>query len=80
MSNGYSHNTVRSIEQADSGLVGVALGQVCVRRNIPVAEVAQLLGVSRQTVYSWFAGRHSPRGDVLYRLKALTDQFSLADK
>jgi DNA-binding transcriptional regulator YiaG len=30
--------------------------------DIPVADVAIHMGVSRQTVYNWFSGVHDPQG------------------
>lgn len=36
--------------------VGVQLGRLCVRANIPAMYVAHALEVSRLTIHSWFRG------------------------
>jgi len=54
---GYSRRTAWLIKQADPKLLGVKLGVICVDRDIPVADVAEWMGVSRMTVYAWFRGR-----------------------
>jgi hypothetical protein len=53
---GYSRRTAWLIKQADPRLLGVKLGVICVDRDIPVADVAQWMGVSRMAVYAWFRG------------------------
>lgn len=57
MSKGYSTLTVREIQEANPTLLGVKLGRVCVKKDIPVSDVAEYFGVSRVTVYSWFRGQ-----------------------
>ena len=53
---GYSLETVEAIRKADGRLLGVKLGRVCLRRRMPVSEVAEFFNVSRVTVYNWFKG------------------------
>lgn len=60
MTIGYSQSLVKANKKADSKSLGVALGRVCIANNISVAEVAGELGVSRMTIYNWFAGTHQP--------------------
>lgn len=57
MSKGYSTLTVREIQEANPTLLGVKLGRVCIKKDIPVSDVAEYFGVSRVTVYSWFRGQ-----------------------
>lgn len=57
MTKGYSTLTVREIEEASPLLLGVKLGRICVKRDIPVKDVAEYFGVSRVTVYGWFRGK-----------------------
>lgn len=59
---GYSIRVAKAIEAADGNLLGVRLGRACLARDIPVTTVATILGVTRQTVYSWFFGLSEPRG------------------
>lgn len=61
MSHGYSSRLIAMNKRADKSKLGVALGRKCIALDIPVAEVASRLGVSRMTVYNWFAGAHEPQ-------------------
>jgi hypothetical protein len=54
MKYGYSLRIADLNKKADGSLLGVKLGRVCVKNNVPVVEVSTKLGVSRQTVYNWF--------------------------
>ena len=57
MSYGYSLKLIQLNKKADPKRLGIRLGKMCIKRNVPVAEVATKLGVSRQTVYNWFEGK-----------------------
>lgn len=70
MSQGYSLKIARLTEAADAGSLGVRLGRECVRRDVPVVEVARHFGVSRQTIYNWFTGSKVPRREVWDRIEA----------
>jgi len=61
MSYGYSVKLAQTNANADGDMLGVKLGNVCIRNDIPVAVVAERLKVSRQTVYDWFRGEVSPQ-------------------
>lgn len=39
-------------------MMGVALGRLCILRQIPVTRVCQDLDVSKAAVYRWFSGKH----------------------
>lgn len=58
---GYSIRIAEAIKSADGNLLGVQLGRLCLERDIPVAEIASTLRVTRQTIYGWFSGATSPR-------------------
>ena len=60
MSYGYSQSLAATLLDADSEHLGITLGKHCVKLGIPVAEVADSLGVSRATVYNWFWGLNIP--------------------
>jgi hypothetical protein len=60
MAYGYSQSLATTLLEADSEHIGVTLGKQCVKVGIPVAEVANSLGVSRATVYNWFWGLNTP--------------------
>lgn len=61
MSYGYNAKLIKLNKQASRKLLGVRLGRVCIAHDVPVAEVAYKLGVSRQTIYNWFVGASNPR-------------------
>lgn len=56
MSRGYTTKFVKAVNDADQTKVGVQLGQLCIKNDIPVSHVAEFLGVTRMTVYHWFKG------------------------
>lgn len=54
----YTHKVIRKNAEADSTMLGVRLGRLCIQCNVTVNEVATSLGVSRMVVYRWFAGKN----------------------
>lgn len=60
MATGYSIRVAKAIQSASDTLLGVRLGLMCLERDVPVTEVAERLGVTRTTVYSWFVGKSDP--------------------
>lgn len=64
MSYGYSVRLIELNKKANQKSSGVRLGKVCIRHDLPVAEVALHLGVSRQTIYNWFSGVCEPHHAV----------------
>jgi transcriptional regulator with XRE-family HTH domain len=68
---GYSTGFIRSVNSADTHHVGVQLGRICIRKGIPVSDVAEYLQVSRQSVYAWFIGDIMPRPAMQERMRAL---------
>lgn len=75
-SRGYSTLTARYINEASSVLLGVKLGKICVAKDIPVTDVAEYLNVSRQTVYSWFLGKHDVADKHFVRVQELVDKLT----
>jgi DNA-binding phage protein len=75
MSYGYSARLIALNKEADSKLLGVKLGRVCIKRNIPVSLVASELGVSRQTVYNWFTGANTPLNQSVGAVQTLLKSF-----
>ena len=53
----YSDGLTRSVlASTDSSPLGVQLGRLCIETNLPAAYVAQVLGVSRMSLHTWFRG------------------------
>jgi len=59
---GYTTRIVEAVNSSDSkSSLGVVLGKFCIRKDIPVSDVAEYFGVSRMTIYKWFVGEWIPR-------------------
>lgn len=69
MGYGYSQNLVEANKNANTKSLGVALGRLCIRSGVSVAEIAEMLGVSRMAVYNWFRGVSAPRPEFAERIK-----------
>jgi transcriptional regulator with XRE-family HTH domain len=68
---GYSRKFAAANKQADQSHIGVQLGRICIDKDIPVPDVAEYLGVSRQAVYMWFLGKSFPHPQMRETLKEL---------
>jgi len=75
---GYAYALVKRVRDADPMHIGVKLGRVCIENDIPVAEVAKTLGVSRLTVYAWFEGKFYPKPEMLTKVQELLDRYARA--
>lgn len=75
MSYGYTTRLGSLNKLADGTMLGVKLGRVCIRKEVPVAQVAYQLGVSRQTVYNWFSGVHKPSAELTDTIKQLIIEY-----
>lgn len=63
-------------KKADSKMIGVRLGRICIERDISVSKVSHDAGVSRQTVYNWFCGVTNPTGALESTVLKLIDRYS----
>lgn len=77
---GYSRKFVQANKAADQDHIGVQLGRICIARDIPVQDVAEHLGVSRQAVYMWFLGKSLPHPDMRDKLKDVIKQLKSQPK
>ena len=68
---GYSTSFVRAVEEGCQSDLMAQFASACIARDLPVAQVAQRLGVSRPTVYAWFTGRSTPRARHQEAIKRL---------
>jgi transcriptional regulator with XRE-family HTH domain len=76
MPNGYSLTTVDAIQNANSALLGVQLGRICIKNNISAKDVAEFFGVSRMTVYNWFKGKVVVSGKYAEKMGKLIVKLS----
>jgi transcriptional regulator with XRE-family HTH domain len=72
----YSTHIVERNKKADGKRLGVKLGRVCIKHNIPVSVVAKKLGVSRQSLYNWMCGTTSPQNLIKSKVEALLAFYS----
>lgn len=76
---GYSTGFIRAVNEADVRHVGVQLGRVCIKKDIPITDVAEYLQVSRQSVYMWFLGNVTPRPAMQERMRALAKALKVRE-
>ena len=68
---GYTYRIRKLNRSADKKNIGVRLGRHCIDQNISVSELMALLGVSKQTIYNWFIGVHTPGPQQATKIKEL---------
>lgn len=69
---GYDSLFIRKVEEADQKPVVLRLAEVCIERHVPVTDVADMLGVTRATVYNWMTGRTAPNPRYLAPIEQVT--------
>lgn len=52
----YSARLVEAVRGATEYKLGVDLANICIAGNLPAAYVAQVLGVTRMSLHTWFRG------------------------
>lgn len=75
MTYGYSTELIKQNKEAIKSNMGVRLGKVCIKNKISVITISKKLGVSRQTIYNWFAGVTSPQNVLLPSIKEFVAQY-----
>jgi hypothetical protein len=58
MARPYSEQFLLALRKADPTRIGVQLGRVCVKANLPTTYVAEAFNVSRMSIHSWFRGQY----------------------
>ena len=58
MARPYSERFLLDLNKADPTRIGVQLGKVCVKANLPTSYVAKAFNVSRMSIHSWFRGQY----------------------
>ena len=58
MARPYSEQFLLGLRKADPTRIGVKLGKVCVKANLPTTYVAEAFNVSRMSIHSWFRGQY----------------------
>lgn len=79
MSHGYSLRIRDLNARADKRKLGVRLGRLCIRKDVPVSVVARRMGVTRATVYNWFCGASAPQANLASEIEQyIADLESMA--
>lgn len=73
---GYSLRIIRANEQADPKNIGVVLGKICIKKEIPASDVALYFKVSRMTIYNWFSGASRPQKRLHDSIQQIIEKFS----
>ena len=73
---GYSTFLVQDINDANPFLIGVKLAKICIRLNIPIADVAEYIGVTRPTVYAWFTGKREVSSKYAEKVERLIEKLA----
>jgi len=68
MSIGYTRYLIEANSEAPDTL-GVRLGKWAIKHDVPASQVALEFGVSRQTVYNWFMGKHEPKDYLVKQIR-----------
>ena len=58
MARPYSEQFLLNLRKADPTRIGVQLGKICVKANLPTTYVAEAFNVSRMSIHSWFRGQY----------------------
>lgn len=72
MSYGYSLRFASRIKKAyakDKGNKVLELGMLCVKHDVTASEVAERLGVSRQTFYYWMKTEFKPTPETMEKVE-----------
>lgn len=72
----YSTRFLLDLKDADSSLLGVQLGRLCVEANLPAIYVANALSISRNSIYGWFRGKpmHESKRKIVDAFISLVQQ------
>lgn len=73
---GYTTLFVQAVNDANPFYLGVKLAKICIKLNVPVTDVAEYLGVSRPTVYSWFIGKRDVNPKYQEQIKKLIEKLA----
>lgn len=75
MNFGYSKRFKKIIDDPALSGLGVELGRLCVLHNYSVTEVAEVLEVTRTTVYGWMLGKCKPTKRLEPSVVALVEKL-----
>lgn len=73
---GHTTHFIRRVDRATVNPVVRQLATTCISKDIPVAEIAELFGVSRATVYNWLMGVTVPRSKQLEAMPKITARLN----
>jgi predicted DNA-binding protein YlxM (UPF0122 family) len=75
---GYSQKIAEANAKADTTMLGVRLGRMCIKQGISVMEVASHFKISRTAVYNWFTGLNDVSSKYEQKAERLIDWLKRA--
>ena len=72
---GYASSFINEVNASDKSKIGVQLGLICIKRDIPVTDISQFFDVSRMTIYSWFRGKTNVPEKHRDKMQKLVDKL-----
>jgi hypothetical protein len=76
MARGYSSLFIQAVNDANPNLIGVKLAKICIKKDIPVVDVANYFKISRMSVYSWFRGERHVGDRHIDKMNKLIEKLS----
>jgi transposase len=75
---GYSQKIAEANAKADTTMLGVRLGKMCIKQGVSVIDIANHLKISRTAVYNWFTGLNDVSSQYEQEVKNLIDWLKRA--
>jgi predicted DNA-binding protein YlxM (UPF0122 family) len=75
---GYSQKIAEANAKADTTMLGVQLGNMCIKQGVSVIDIANHLKISRTAVYNWFTGLNDVSSQYEQEVKNLIDWLKRA--
>jgi predicted DNA-binding protein YlxM (UPF0122 family) len=75
---GYSQKIAEANAKADTTMLGVRLGNMCIKQGVSVIDIANHLKISRTAVYNWFTGLNDVSSQYEQEVKNLIDWLKRA--
>ena len=69
----YGEKLLRALEESQSDSLGVRLGRVCVKANLPAVYLAKTFEVSTTTIHNWFRGSQGVNGHHAKAIEVFID-------
>lgn len=75
MVHGYTKRLIKIVNDPELQGLGVELGRLCILHGYSATEVAEVLEVTRATVYGWFTGKYQPTKRMVPKMTDLVERL-----